>query len=167
MNDISVGEGEAGRTTTIPPGETVPVEATTVIRTQTLDEWWVSHLQNDQVTELRMRMYLTVDLSAAGGGEQRVPLDEFTRTIETDVFGTKDAAAADANADDGSDGGTNGSDGSDGGDSTAVGTDTPTGTAASGSGADDATATPTDAPTATPTPTATPGGTTTTDDGLF
>ena len=164
MNGIAVGSGEAGHTTTIPPGETVPVEATTHIDTQRLDEWWVSHLERNQVTELRMELYLTVDLSAAGAGERRVKLDEFTQTIETDLFGTKNETAAGA-------GGAGGTDSTSDGDGTAEGDAGSEGTTAT---TDAPTATPTDAggdgATATPAGTASPttgSATTTTDDGLF
>ncbi|QZP39039.1 LEA type 2 family protein [Halobaculum magnesiiphilum] len=176
MNDVTMGSGEAAKTTTIAPGETVAVEATTAIRTQRLDEWWVSHLRRNQVTDLRMPFYLVIDLSNGGGGEQRIELDSYQRTVETDVFGTKpagDGAGSDGSADGaGSDGSADGdgdeSDGSDSDDGTA--TDTPTGTDTSdgGSGDDSTTGTASSTPTATPTatPTSTPDGTET-DDGLF
>ncbi|MFC7096563.1 LEA type 2 family protein [Halobaculum marinum] len=171
MNNITMGSGEAGRTTAIPPGETVAVEATTEIRTQRLDEWWVSHLQQNQVTDLTMPFYLVIDLSEAGAGEQRIHLDGYQRTVETDLFGTKNAtdSGAATDAEDTDESGTDGDD-----ESTATPTDdtnepstetaTPTGTA---------TPTPTpdgsdDGPLGTPVPTETPTGTTTTsDDGLF
>lgn len=164
MNNITMGSGEAARTTTIGPGETVAVEATTVIRTQRLDEWWVSHLQRNQVTDLRMPFYLVIDLSNGGGGEQRVELDSYERTVETDVFATKPADA-------GADAESNGSD-SDRDAAADATTDTPTGTAtesgtSDGNTDDDATPTATPSPTPTATPTSTPAGTTTDDGGLF
>ncbi|MFC7137389.1 LEA type 2 family protein [Halobaculum litoreum] len=164
MNDITMGSGEAGRTTVIPPGETVALEATTAIRTQRLDEWWVSHLRRDQVTNLTMPFYLVVDLSETGAGERRIELDGYRRTVETDVFGTKNAsgdAAGDADAsDDGSSDESTPSDGT--ATATATPTDTPDGSDGGLVGESTPTATPTAAPTATPTPT---GNTTTTDDG--
>ncbi|WP_234972333.1 LEA type 2 family protein [Halobaculum gomorrense] len=172
MNNITMGSGEAAKATTIGPGETVAVDATTVIRTQRLDEWWVSHLKQNQVTHLRMPFYLVVDLSNGGGGEQRIRLDSYQRTIETDIFGTK---SADGEPTDGADGTANG-DGSAGGgsDSDDTATDTPAGTetstatpASDGGSGGDSTATATPSPTPTATPTSTPGGTTTTDDGIL
>ena len=151
MNNISMGSGEAGRTTTIPPGETVPVEATTEIRTQRLDDWWVSHLQRNQVTNLTMPFYLVVDLSEGGAGEQRIELDGYQRTVETDVFGSKNDAAGDGGDAAGDSDGSGDADGS-GSEDTATPSDTTT---------DDGTRTPT--PTATPT--GTPENGTTTDDG--
>lgn len=164
MNNITMGSGEAARTTTIAPGETVAVEATTVIRTGKLDEWWVSHLRQNQVTDLRMPFYLVIDLSNGGGGEQRIELDSYERTIETDIFGTKPAdGSTDAEA--------NGSnDNSESNDDTATGTPTGTGTSdehADGGSTDTATASSTPTATPTATPTSTPEGTSTDDDGLF
>lgn len=158
MNGIAVGDGSAARTTTVPPGETVPVEATTAIRTQRLDEWWMSHLRANQTTEVRTRFSLVVDLSAAGGGERRVPLDAFERTVETDLFGNEASAGGESA---GTADGANESDRTtatpdDGGDATR----TTTGTSTTGPSGSDRTATD------TATTTGTPGGTTT-DDGLL
>lgn len=161
MNDITMGSGEAARTTTIAPGETVAVEATTAIRTQRLDEWWVSHLQRNQVTELRMPFYLVVDLSNGGGGEQRIELDSYRRTVETDVFGTKpagDGTGSNGSVDD------EGSDGSESDGDTA--TDTSTGTATGADTSDGGSGDDSTSETASSTPTSTPDGTET-DDGLF
>jgi LEA14-like dessication related protein len=93
MNEVDVGDGETEETVTIPPGETREVAFPTTIQTQTLDDWWVTHLQNDQVTNLTIDFY--ADIQPPGSGESiRVPLDGATyeKTIETDVFGTKDDA---------------------------------------------------------------------------
>jgi LEA14-like dessication related protein len=101
MNDVDVGAGETEETVTIPPGETREVSFPTVIRTQALDDWWVSHLRNDQVTNLTIDFY--AEIQPPGSGESvRVPLDGVTyeKTIETDLFGTKNATAG-ADGDDG------------------------------------------------------------------
>lgn len=89
MNDLAVGSGSSERSVTIPPGETRTIEATTVIENQQLDEWWVTHLERNQVTDLGIQFYARFDLSAAGAGEIRVPLDSVNHTIETDMFGNK------------------------------------------------------------------------------
>ena len=143
MNGVDVGSGQTAQTYTIPPGETETIEATTTIRNGNLDEWWVSHLQRNQVTELRISMYMEFDLSA--GPTQltnvRIPLEDLTRTVETDIFGNKDGTGSESgDADDGLVGGSDG-------DSTETETETPT-------------ETPTETDTATETPTSTP-----TDDG--
>ncbi|SFR98514.1 LEA14-like dessication related protein [Halomicrobium zhouii] len=105
MNGLAVGEGQTDRSVTIPPGETRTIEATTVIDNGLLDEWWVSHLERNQVTDLEIQFYARFDLSAAGAGDIRVPLDSVTHEIETDMFGNKDeyptGSAENASASDG------------------------------------------------------------------
>jgi LEA14-like dessication related protein len=98
MNDVTVGDGTTGRSVVIPPGETRTVETTTRIRNENLDEWWVSHLERNQVSELRMAFFAHLDLRTT---TVRVPLSgvTYTKTIETDIFGTKPDTAG--TADDG------------------------------------------------------------------
>lgn len=89
MNGVRVGEGETARGYAIPPRAERTVEATTEIRNGRLDEWWVSHLENDQVTELRIEFSATIELPS--GQTVEVPLDRltYTETIETDFFGNE------------------------------------------------------------------------------
>lgn len=90
MNDIQVGQGETAETEEIPPQSTETVSFTTDIKNQKLDEWWVSHIENNQVTELRIDFY--AEVQPPGSDDTiRVPLDDltYTKTIETDFFGTK------------------------------------------------------------------------------
>ncbi|MFC7226231.1 LEA type 2 family protein [Salinirubellus salinus] len=183
MNDIPVGEGRTNESYVVPGGTTETIRTVPTIRNERLDEWWVSHLQNDQVTDLQIDFYAKVELPT--GDEIRIPLDALTyeRTIETDIFGTKDETdASDAGAGDASTEGegpagtasptpTPTDDGglldtaTDATDTATDATDTPTdgvlgGTPTAAPTTDAATSTP--APTATPSdsPTATP-----TDDG--
>ena len=105
MNEVDVGDGETAETVTIPGGETRAVAFPTTIRTQALDDWWVSHLQNDQVTNLTIDFY--AEIQPPGSEESiRVPLDGMTyeHTIETDLFGNKGESADGGTDDDGSDG---------------------------------------------------------------
>jgi LEA14-like dessication related protein len=105
MNDVDVGDGETEETVTIPPGETREVAFPTTIRTQALDDWWVSHLRNHQVTNLTIDFY--AEIQPPGTGEPvRVPLDGMTyeKTIETDIFGSK----AESDTGDSADGGESG-----------------------------------------------------------
>ena len=115
MNGIAVGEGASRRSYVIEGGTTEEVATTTAIRNERLDEWWVSHLRNDQVTQLRIDFYARIQLT--GDLSIRVPLDELTyeRTVETDVFGTKSEGA-------------DGTGGSGGSDEAAESTPTPDGT---------------------------------------
>jgi LEA14-like dessication related protein len=138
MNGITVGEGASDREYVIEGGTTENVSTRTAIRNDRLDEWWASHLRNDQVTDLRIDFYAKLELP--GGTEVRVPLDALTyeRTVETDVFGNKGST----------DGGANGSTDGSGGTATA----TPeSGAAASPTATDTPSPTPTPAQTPTPT----------------
>ena len=95
MNGVLVGEGQTEDIAAIPPGATETVRTDAAIINGNLDEWWVTHLQNDQRTQLRIEFYAVIS------GEElvsdvRVPLDELTyeETIETDIFGNKNASTA-------------------------------------------------------------------------
>ena len=103
MNDITVGEGATERGYVIGPGETQTVGVDTAIRNEHIDEWWVSHLERNQVTDLRIDFYLVVE---AAGERFTVNLDsiDYRRTIETDIFDNKAAYPTgqdDRNGDDG------------------------------------------------------------------
>jgi LEA14-like dessication related protein len=166
MNGIVVGEGSSDREYVIEGRTTENVSTRTAIENDRLDEWWVSHLRNDQVTELRIDFYARLELP--GGAEVRVPLDALTydRTVETDIFGTKEATDR-----------TGGS--SDGGTATPTRTTTPSdgggllGGTPTATSSDGDSGTPTAPPTATPTstptftPTSTPTPTPTDDGGLL
>lgn len=101
MNDVDVGDGETAESVTIPPSETREVAFPTTIRTQALDDWWVSHLRNDQVTALTIDFY--AEIRPPGAEESvRVPLNGLTydQTIETDIFGSEDGATDDGSESD-------------------------------------------------------------------
>jgi LEA14-like dessication related protein len=89
MNDIGVGEGTTSDPYVIEGESETTIEAATAIRNQRLDEWWVSHLERNQVTDLRIDFYARVELPV--GETIRIPLDElaYEKRIETDFFGTK------------------------------------------------------------------------------
>ena len=99
MNDVLVGEGATERTYVVPGGATETLRTSPTIVNGRLDDWWVTHLRNDQVTDLRIDFYAKVELPT--GNEIRVPLNELTyeRTIETDIFGTKAESEGSASAD--------------------------------------------------------------------
>jgi LEA14-like dessication related protein len=153
MNGIGVGEGATDRTYVIPGRASETIQTTPIIKNPRLDDWWVSHLQNDQVTQLRIDFYAKVELPT--GQQIRVPLDALTyeRTIETDIFGNKDEGGASTS-----------------------GTATPTDGGSEPTATDGSTDTPTnspvdspvDSPTGSPLPgDATGTGTATDDDGLL
>jgi LEA14-like dessication related protein len=142
MNDVHVGDGSTDRSYLIPPGETRTVAATLSLRNEAFDDWWVSHLQRNQVTKFAMELSMVVDLSEGGGPTVTVPLDTIEHTVETDVFGNKAQYPTGNATSDGND---------EAGTATATDSDgaTPTGEADDGS----STASPESSPTPTPTPT--------------
>jgi LEA14-like dessication related protein len=149
MNGIEMGNGTTEGQGVIPPGETRTIEATTTLNNDNIDEWWVSHLRNDQVTDLRIDFSARFELPTE---TVDVPLDplSYTRTIKTGIFDNKERASG-------------GSDGT--ATPTPEPTSTPTPTPRDDDGfldGDDGTATPTPTPEPTATPTPTP-----TDDGLL
>jgi LEA14-like dessication related protein len=157
MNGIGVGTGEVEQNTVIAGGQTKTIPLTTVIDNDKLDQWWVSHLERNQVTEFKIEFYVKIELQ--NGRSLRIPMNRlsYTDTIETDILGSK--PAPDEYTEDSESGSSESDPAGTGGDTTAgtatpsssTGeTETPTGTDGSGGG------------TATPTPTATP-----TDGGLL
>jgi LEA14-like dessication related protein len=93
MNGVQVGEGTTGGPVVVPAGETRVVETTATIRNEAIDDWWVTHLRATQRTTLRIDFTARFELGAT---TVRVPLDPltYTRTFETDIFGTKPATGA-------------------------------------------------------------------------
>ena len=110
MNGVEMGDGETHSEHLIGPDSTETIPLTTTIRNQHLDDWWVTHLDEEthghQVSELRIEFYAVVELPT--GEEVRVPLDELTyeETISTDMFdeGGDVGEPTDTAADDGGDG---------------------------------------------------------------
>jgi len=151
MNGIVVGEGSSEDVATVAPGATETIDTRTAIVNSNLDEWWVSHLERNQVTDLEIDFSVVVDPveedGPAGGldrtvGEIELPVEplDYEERIETDIFGTKngtDASASGGTASDGDD--SNGGTGT----QTETPTDTPTDDGLIGDG-DDSTETPTD-----------------------
>ncbi|QCC48947.1 LEA type 2 family protein [Halobellus limi] len=165
MNDVAVGDGSTESEYVIPPKSTETIEATVYIRNDRIDEWWVTHLERNQVTDLRIDFDARLDLADT---TVTVPLDSltYTETIETDIFGTKPTdpdATGESDADDSSESST---------ETPSEGTETPTETTSTdddgllGDGTETTSApTPTETPTATET--ATPTETATDDGGLL
>jgi LEA14-like dessication related protein len=120
MNGVEMGSGQTEEGYVIPSESTETVEFTTALQNRHLDEWWVTHLDEDvrghQVTGLRIEFYAVIEFP--GGEEVTVPLDALTyeETIETDIFGEGDDVR------NGSDASGDGSDSEDGGNETDDGT---------------------------------------------
>src|SRR5699024_2291769 len=62
MNDVGVGNGTTGETVALPAGERRTITAETVIRNDRLDDWWKTHIQRDQRTDLRVAFTGVVSL---------------------------------------------------------------------------------------------------------
>jgi LEA14-like dessication related protein len=90
MNDVRVGSGETEKGYVILPGERETVGIDTLVRNQKLDQWWASHLQRNQQTEMYIDFYLVLEVT---GEQVRVDLDaiDYETAIETDIFGNKES----------------------------------------------------------------------------
>lgn len=93
MNGITVGHGVAASQTMIPSGGTRTFEANATIDNSRLDEWWVTHVRNNETSQLTVEFNATV---AFGGVERHLPLEfvSFTRTFETNVLESNRSASA-------------------------------------------------------------------------
>lgn len=94
MNGVVVGRGTAARQTLIPPGETRTLRVRAHLDNSRLDEWWVTHVRNDQATTVAIDYRLHLDLSSVGLGTVAVPVDTMESTFRTDFFGSDGEAAA-------------------------------------------------------------------------
>jgi LEA14-like dessication related protein len=92
MNGVEMGSGATEGYGVVPPGETRTIRATTVLNNENIDEWWVTHLNNDQVTELRIDFAARVELPTETV-EIPIPPLTYTETIETDIFGNKERSS--------------------------------------------------------------------------
>ena len=90
MNEVSVGEGETDRTLIIEGHSHETLGLETAIDATTLDEWWVTHLdeerQGHQVSELRIDFWAVIELP--DGQQIELDLDALTYEdyIGTDIF---------------------------------------------------------------------------------
>jgi LEA14-like dessication related protein len=105
MNGVEMASGQTDEGYVIPSRGSETIEFTTALQNRHLDEWWVTHLDEEvhghQASELRIEFYAVIELPS--GTEITVPLDELTyeETIETDIFDEGDAVrGADGSTDD-------------------------------------------------------------------
>jgi len=140
------GVGQTDEGYSIPSYSTETVEFTTALQNRHLDDWWVTHLDEEvrghQVTGLRIEFYAVIEFPT--GEEATIPLDALTyeETIETEIFDEGNDGETPASRrrtgqttavteDDGgetSDGTTNGGNTTDGGNETDDGNTTENGT---------------------------------------
>ncbi|WP_312909170.1 LEA type 2 family protein [Natronosalvus caseinilyticus] len=92
MNDVTVGLGESDREYVLQPGEETTIVTTTRIENENLDDWWVTHIENEQVSDLRIEFDATFEL--ASGTTITIPLESMTyeETMETDIWGNDEAS---------------------------------------------------------------------------
>lgn len=85
MNGIRVGHSVADQQTVIPPHSTRRIATRATINNSRLDEWWVTHLRNNETTRLTVDFYATIEYN---GEQRRVSLDFLTyqRTVHTQIF---------------------------------------------------------------------------------
>ncbi|MCU4750750.1 LEA type 2 family protein [Halobacteria archaeon AArc-curdl1] len=90
MNDVVIGQGESDREHVLQPGRETTVDTTTHIENRNLDDWWVTHVENEEVSELRIEF--TADFELAAGTTISIPLEEMTyeETVETDIWGNEE-----------------------------------------------------------------------------
>lgn len=160
MNGIDMGEGTTERTYVIEPKTTETIRTTVNLRNDRLDEWWVSHIQNDQVT--RLFIDFSARISVEGVTSMNIPLEglDYETYIRTNIFGGGNASGDDPNANTSTDGtGGAGTTSSAPGTTTDGGDSTPT-----TSGSETTTQ---DGGSDTQTSTTESGGTTTEDDGIL
>ncbi|WP_323675216.1 LEA type 2 family protein [Halorubellus sp. PRR65] len=103
MNEVRVGAGENTDEKVLEPNSLTRVRTVTYIRNENLDDWWVTHVERNQRTEVVIDFAASVEVA---GTELDIPLEGMTHreTIETDVFGTKGGGApGNETDDDGSD----------------------------------------------------------------
>jgi LEA14-like dessication related protein len=94
MNNVTVGRGTTRRSYLVPSGAERTVNATLAIDNSALDEWWVSHIENNQTTDVRIGVAAVIDLPS--GDTLRIPLDPIsqTRTFETALLGGTNESTA-------------------------------------------------------------------------
>lgn len=99
MNNVTVAEGTTKQPYIIEGQTTETVQTTARIDNSKLDDWWVTHIEANQVTHLRIDFYAKVELPT--GNTIRLPLNELTyeHRIETDIFGTKGEPRNDTDGD--------------------------------------------------------------------
>nr|WP_255457579.1 LEA type 2 family protein [Halorussus sp. JP-T4] len=86
MNDVTVAEGTAEGGVEIPANATDTIDVNATLDNRKLDEWWVSHLRNDETTTLDVSVYA---VDETGEETRRVPLSFMSKQVvfETDVLG--------------------------------------------------------------------------------
>jgi len=87
MNGVVVGAGETDDGITLQPGESATYDVEAAIDTPRMQRWWVTHLRNDESTDLRVEVYAVAEVD---GERKRLPLTIYERraAFETDFLET-------------------------------------------------------------------------------
>jgi LEA14-like dessication related protein len=83
MNGVRVGVGETVDGFALGAGETDEVEVEVTVGYERLPDWWKTHVENDETTDVVADVYGAVDVL---GRRFRVPLLSYSGTVETDVL---------------------------------------------------------------------------------
>lgn len=84
MNDVSVADGSSDVSTVIEPNSQKRLTFTMHIDNSKLDEWWVTHVRNDERTDVEISVEPVVEL---GGEESGFELAGRSSTLTTDLLG--------------------------------------------------------------------------------
>jgi LEA14-like dessication related protein len=87
LNSVTIAANSSTESHTIPPGATRSVTYTIYLDNQKMDEWWPTHIRNDELTRMTTTTTATVDTPQ---GTETVAFDLFGEgtTIETDFLGS-------------------------------------------------------------------------------
>ncbi|MFW5983746.1 MAG: LEA type 2 family protein, partial [Halobacteria archaeon] len=83
MNGVHVGDGGTLDGFALGAGETDEVEMKVTVENDRLPNWWKTHVENDETTDVAADVYGAVDVL---GRRFRVPLLSYTGAVETDVL---------------------------------------------------------------------------------
>ncbi|UPW01458.1 LEA type 2 family protein [Halorussus gelatinilyticus] len=85
MNDVTVAEGTTGEPVEIAANSTDTIRINATLDNRKLDEWWVSHLRNDETTRLNVSVFAVAETDS---GTERVPLPFLSQRVvfETDIL---------------------------------------------------------------------------------
>jgi len=82
-NDIRLAEGEQPLNVVLKAKETTPLVLFTYINNTLLDDWWVSHLQNNETTHLVILIYATMEFTVPFVGS--FTIEKLVYHVEMDV----------------------------------------------------------------------------------
>ncbi|WP_128476666.1 LEA type 2 family protein [Halorussus pelagicus] len=100
MNDVTVAEDTTGQPVEIAPNSTGTIRVNSSLDNRKLDEWWVSHLRNDETTRLNVSVFA---VSETDSGTERVPLPFLSEQVEfeTDILAGGQATTNPVESDEG------------------------------------------------------------------